>query len=90
MLTPLGMPTAGLVTEAMMSDCAIFWQAVHWKSRAVSLIRFCMLNGSRTAVKPSSLMRRITFTMSAGGKQKSHMASLPAVWIQGVKDIGAS
>ena len=40
-------------------------QAVHWKSRAVSLIRFCMLNGSRTALKPSSLMRRITFTMSA-------------------------
>ena len=63
-LAPLGTPMDGLVTDAMRSDCAMFWQAVHWKSRAVSFTRFCMLNGSRTAVKPSSLMRRMTFTMS--------------------------
>ena len=62
---PAGTPTSGLVTDAMMSEAAMLGQLVHWKSRAVSLIRFCMLNGSRTALKPSSLMRRITFTMSA-------------------------
>jgi len=62
---------AGLVTEAMMSDAAMLGQLVHWKSRAVSLIRFCMLNGSRTALKPSSLIRRITFTMSARTMSRS-------------------
>ena len=53
------------MTDAMISEAAMLGQLVHWKSLAVSLIRFCMLNGSRTALKPSSLMRRITLTMSA-------------------------
>ena len=53
------------MTELMMSAAAMLGQLAHWKSRAVSLIRFCMLNGSRIAVKPSRRMRRITFTMSA-------------------------
>jgi hypothetical protein len=38
----------------------------------VSLIRFCMLNGSRIAVKPSSRMRRTTFTMSAQAEIRVH------------------
>lgn len=57
---------AGLVTAWMRSFCATLRQLLtpHWKSCAVALIRSAMLKGSRTALKPSNLMRRTVFSTS--------------------------